>query len=91
MLGGALLGRAAKKKPNTLAPGPTNAADGVEPVGTPEPPVVDPGQQQAAAQVAGGKQRKRAALGSLLTNPKAPASSTMPVAPRYATRSLLGS
>lgn len=94
LLGGSLLGR--KKKQNqdqTLAPGATNAnqASTPEPVAPPSPPIVNPGDQNAAAQQAGAKQRKRAAAGSLLTMPKAPASSTPRPGARYSRPTLLGS
>jgi hypothetical protein len=70
----------------TMAPGPV-----VDPIGTPKSPIVDPGAQQAAATQAAVKVRKRAAVGSMLTQPKAPKSSVAPVAPRLARASLLGS
>jgi len=90
LLAGKLLGGKKKdQQAQTLAPSPTNAnADAIKP---PAPPVVNPGEQQAAAQRAGQVQRKRAATGSLLSSPKAPASNTMPVTPKLQPRSLLGS
>jgi hypothetical protein len=88
LLGGGLLAGAAagrllgKKKPGDqpLAPGPTSPQGALAP---PAPPIVNPADANMAANAAGMKQRKRAARGSLLTNP-VPTSTTMPVAWRNA-------
>lgn len=90
LLGGALLGKKraqSQLQQQPMAPAPTDATA----ITPPAPPIVNPADQQLAANAAGLKQRKRAARGSLLTNPTAPASSAGAVVPRYATRSLLGS
>ena len=76
--------RAKKNKAPTLAPAP------VTPLAPPTPPTNAPGEVNAAAVVAGTKQRKKAAQGSLLTHPKAPISNVMPVAARTAPKSLIG-
>jgi len=96
LMGGSMLmsylqNRNANKAPNAkqLAPGPTDTT--VDTIKPPAPPIADPGQQQAAAGAAAVKVRKRAAAGSLLSNPQTPVSSTQPVKPRYARASLLGS
>lgn len=81
-------GKKTNPQDQTLAPGSTPQPDAITP---PAPPIVNPGEQQAASKAAGVKTRKRAAAGSLLTAPKAPASSTMPVGARLQPRSLLGS
>lgn len=90
LVGGTLLGRkkAGQQQQPTLAPGPTDAQPSA--ITPPAPPVIDPGANQAAANLAGKKVRKRAAAGSLLTNPKAPVSSAMPVGARSQPRSLIG-
>lgn len=88
LLVGTALARRKKQGQQTLAPGPTGQVEAITP---PTPPVIDPGQQQATAQQAGVRQRKRAAAGSLLTNPQAPTSSLRPIAARLQPRSLLGS
>lgn len=89
MLAGKLLGRKNQQQPATLAPGPTNANE--QALNPPAPPVFDPAAMNAAATQAAIKQRKRAAGGSLLTNPTAPKSSTQPVpAAPAAPRTLYG-
>lgn len=87
-VGGSMLARRKQGQQNQpqLAPGPTDPN-----LAAPQPPIVNPGDANATALQAAGKQRKRTAQGSLLTNPIAPKSNTMPVAPRYAQRTLLGS
>lgn len=59
-----------------LAPPPVPAPAALT---TPTPSVMDPGVKQSLGNVAALKQRKKAAGGSLLTNPKPPKSNTMPV------------
>lgn len=77
--------QALKKKPPTpLAPAP------ITPLAPPEPPTVLPGAQQAEADKAGLKQRKKAAAGSFLTRPPTPISGVLPVAGRATPRSLIG-
>lgn len=97
MLGGALLNKALNRgkkqdEPQTqqpLAPGPTTATPNA--LAPPAPPILNPADANAQALAAGQKARKRAAQGSLLGGAKVPTSNTMPVAPRYAQRTLLGS
>lgn len=69
-----------------LAPAPTEQST----LAPPAPPIMNPADANAAANTAATQQRKRAARGSLLTNPL-PKSSIMPVAPRTRQRTLLGS
>lgn len=77
--------RAAKKnKAPTLAPAP------VTPLAPPTPPTNAPGEVNAAAVIAGTKQRKKAAQGSLLTHPKAPISNVAPGVAKTTRRSLIG-
>lgn len=77
---------AAAQQPLAPAPALDTAA-----LTIPTPPVLDPGAKQALANGAALKQRKRAAGGSLLTSPKAPASNTMPVpAAKSMPRALVG-
>lgn len=67
-----------------LAPGP------IEPLTPPKPPTVLPGANEALAQAAGQRQRKRAVQGSILTRPTAPVSSLPPMAARSTRKSLIG-
>lgn len=97
LLGGGLLAGAAatklltrnKKDDQQLAPGPTTPDPNA--LAPPAPPIVNPADANAQATAAATRQRKRTARGSLLTNPQAPVSNAMPVAPRYARPTLLGS
>jgi hypothetical protein len=94
LLGGGLLAAKLlkkKAKPQTLAPAPVDTGETGGNLTPPAPPIVNPADMQTAAIAAANKARKRAARGSLLTNPTAPKSNTMPVAPRLQQRSLLGS
>lgn len=94
MLANRLLSR--KKQPDqtdqSLAPGPTNAGTQANGALTPPaPPILDPAAANQQALQAGQRQRKRAAAGGLLTGARVPTSNVMPVAPRYAQKTLLGS
>lgn len=73
-----------KKKEAPLAPPP------VAPIGMPTPPLIDPAANNAAAQTAGLKQRKRAFAGSLLTHPQAPLSQVPGIGAKTAPKSLIG-
>lgn len=86
--GAAKLASRKKDQPQnqSLAPGPTTP-DALAP---PAPPILNPADVNAAGLAAGQRQRKRAAGGSLLTNPIAPLSNTMPVPGRTSQRTLLG-
>lgn len=84
-----LANRKKESEPPPLAPSPTDANPNT--LAPPAPPIVNPAEAQAQGLAAGLKQRKRAAGGSLLTNRMAPVSGKMPVKPRSAPRTLLGS
>jgi len=79
-----------RKKKNSLATDQPLAPAPVEALAPPKPPTTLPGADEAAAQTAALKQRKRAAQGSLLTKPIAPKSNVKPMAPRLAPKSLIG-
>lgn len=87
-VGGSLLARrrAGQQPQSQLAPGPTDSN-----LAAPQPPIVNPADANAQAITAAGRQRKRTAQGSLLTNPVAPKSNTTAPGTRYAQRTLLGS
>lgn len=83
-LAAALVGSKLKKKPGDtgeqkppVAPPPSGITDTTT---TPPAPIIDPGKDNAAAQLAGQKARKRAALGGLAMRPmigaKKPGTST---------------
>lgn len=90
LVGGMLLSKARNKgsQQASTAPGPVSEPAAITP---PKPPIVNPGEVQAAANTAKQAQRRRAASGSLLTAPTPPKSNTMPVGSRTQPKSLLGS
>lgn len=84
------MGKREGQQQPTLAPGPADTTQGQTLLTPPAPPIVNPADANNQANQAATRQRKRAARGSLLTNPIS-TSTTAPVAPRLNQRTLLGS
>lgn len=80
----AMKAKKAKAAAAQLAPSPVDALT------PPSPPIVQPGVNEGLAQAAATKQKKRAARGSLLTSPIAPASNIAGVAAKTIKKSLIG-
>lgn len=79
LAGGLLAGKKMKGQQQAqtppMAPGPTENGT---PADMPQPPAVNPGGDLAQANAAGAKQRKRAALGGLMTRPLPKAGAMVP-------------